>query len=366
MYVCFSFVVGDFGIAKVLENSLELAQTCIGSPFYISPEICENKPYDKKSDIWALGCVLYELSTLKYAFVAKNMKFLLTRIITGVYSPVPNYVSAQIRNLISVLLKPNPKDRPTAAAILKKPFLQKYVSKYSCEIKKTNLNRARSKSGETFRSMDTKNGLRSRVLSSSCLKLNDNKKFLTKPETKYDPQNKYRRKLQREDSRNYLEINAKPLNYLNNVSKLKINSKLPKVDSQYYNLIAENSERKENNKCSEQNTFAPSDITSKFLVNNKIENKINDKRMEDPWDGEIFLDAEDNMSNLIDNEISSEAMRNIHDNRKKWIANTFDRGKLIEILSEADLISSSCLNTVLQASRGKMNMNYDYNLDLFE
>ncbi|CAH8856746.1 unnamed protein product [Trichobilharzia szidati] len=73
--------LGDFGIAKVLNHTLDLARTCIGTPYYLSPEICENKPYDHKSDIWALGCVLYEMTTLKHAFEAGNMKNLVLKII---------------------------------------------------------------------------------------------------------------------------------------------------------------------------------------------------------------------------------------------------------------------------------------------
>ncbi|XP_070937393.1 serine/threonine-protein kinase Nek5 isoform X4 [Macaca nemestrina] len=58
--------LGDFGIARVLNNSMELARTCVGTPYYLSPEICQNKPYNNKTDIWSLGCVLYELCTLKH------------------------------------------------------------------------------------------------------------------------------------------------------------------------------------------------------------------------------------------------------------------------------------------------------------
>jgi NIMA (never in mitosis gene a)-related kinase len=52
----------------VLSSDGDMAKTVIGTPYYLSPEICEDKPYDKKSDVWSLGCVLYEMVTLKHAF----------------------------------------------------------------------------------------------------------------------------------------------------------------------------------------------------------------------------------------------------------------------------------------------------------
>ena len=64
--------IGDFGIAKVLQNTCEMAKTAIGTPYYLSPEICKQKPYNQKTDIWSLGCILYELATLKHAFDAKR------------------------------------------------------------------------------------------------------------------------------------------------------------------------------------------------------------------------------------------------------------------------------------------------------
>ncbi len=68
--------LGDFGISKVLDGSRDFAQTCIGTPYYMSPELFKNLQYNHKSDVWALGCVLYELCTLKHAFDAQ--RFLLT------------------------------------------------------------------------------------------------------------------------------------------------------------------------------------------------------------------------------------------------------------------------------------------------
>ncbi|KAL8576451.1 hypothetical protein ACOMHN_049018 [Nucella lapillus] len=121
--------LGDFGIAKVLNNTVELARTCIGTPYYLSPEIVENKPYNNKSDIWSLGCVLYELTTLKHAFEAGNMKNLVLKIIRGSYPPVAPQYSYDLRGLIAQLFKRAPRDRPSINSVLKKNFIMERVRK---------------------------------------------------------------------------------------------------------------------------------------------------------------------------------------------------------------------------------------------
>jgi NIMA (never in mitosis gene a)-related kinase len=62
--------LGDFGIARIMDGTTDYARTCVGTPYYLSPEIWENNPYNNKSDLWAMGCVLYEMTTLKHAFEA--------------------------------------------------------------------------------------------------------------------------------------------------------------------------------------------------------------------------------------------------------------------------------------------------------
>ena len=64
--------IGDLGVAKVLSSSGGFANTKVGTPIYLSPELCQEKPYNNKSDIWALGCLVYELCTLKHPFMAPN------------------------------------------------------------------------------------------------------------------------------------------------------------------------------------------------------------------------------------------------------------------------------------------------------
>ena len=59
----FSVKIGDLGVAKLLETSTAFAQTIVGTPYYLSPELCTDQPYRDKSDCWALGVLLYEVRT---------------------------------------------------------------------------------------------------------------------------------------------------------------------------------------------------------------------------------------------------------------------------------------------------------------
>ena len=79
--------LGDFGIAKSIASSCDLAYTSIGTPYYLSPEIGQGKPYSYSSDIWSLGCVLYEMITLRHVFEANNIKDLLHQIIKAPHRP---------------------------------------------------------------------------------------------------------------------------------------------------------------------------------------------------------------------------------------------------------------------------------------
>ncbi|KFV83226.1 Serine/threonine-protein kinase Nek5, partial [Struthio camelus australis] len=122
--------LGDFGIAKELNNTMELACTCVGTPYYLSPEICENQPYNNKTDIWSLGCVLYELCALKHPFEGNSLHQLVLKICRGHFQPVsPNY-SYDLRILISQLFKISPRDRPSINSILRKPFLEKLIVRH--------------------------------------------------------------------------------------------------------------------------------------------------------------------------------------------------------------------------------------------
>jgi NIMA (never in mitosis gene a)-related kinase len=110
--------IGDLGVAKVLSEHTKLAKTLVGTPYYLSPEVCEEKPYNEKSDVWALGCVLYELCTFKHPFEASNQPALFMKIIRGRYDPIVSNYSKDLIALIDQCLQKNPLQRPSTQQLL--------------------------------------------------------------------------------------------------------------------------------------------------------------------------------------------------------------------------------------------------------
>lgn len=116
--------LGDFGIAKLLDHTTAFAKTSIGTPFYLSPEICEGKQYNAKSDIWSLGCVLYELCTLKKPFDSNCINGLIIKIISKNPEPIPNCYSKSLKELVKKLLRKNPVKRPSIQEILNLKYIK--------------------------------------------------------------------------------------------------------------------------------------------------------------------------------------------------------------------------------------------------
>lgn len=134
--------MGDFGIAKVLSSTQAIARTAIGTPYYLSPEVCQEKPYAWPADIWAMGVILYELCALKLPFDGgSNMVVLVQSIIRGTAPPLPEEYSTFIRGLCTEMLNKVPAKRPTAGAILSRGPLQSIVQSFFEE--------ARAKARET-------------------------------------------------------------------------------------------------------------------------------------------------------------------------------------------------------------------------
>ena len=124
--------LGDLNVSKVAKQGLCYTQT--GTPYYASPEVWKDQPYDNKSDIWSLGCVLYEAVALKSPFRADDMQGLYKRVLKGAYPRIPKQFSAELSLMIKALLTVDPAKRPSCEQILEmKPVVKRLEKLYPSE-----------------------------------------------------------------------------------------------------------------------------------------------------------------------------------------------------------------------------------------
>ena len=119
--------LGDFGTAKCLEETGDFAETVVGSPFYLSPEICQGVPYNSKTDIWSLGCVLYEMCTLEPAFSGDCIGGIVMKILREEQPPIPGEYSNDLSQLVDWMLQKAPGRRPSISQILGLSFLKQVL-----------------------------------------------------------------------------------------------------------------------------------------------------------------------------------------------------------------------------------------------
>lgn len=108
--------IGDMNVSKIAKKGLLYTQT--GTPYYASPEVWKDKPYDHKSDMWSLGCIVYEMCALKPPFRAENMEGLYKRVVRGIFDKLPNRYSVELGDHVKQLLHLQPSHRSDCSKLL--------------------------------------------------------------------------------------------------------------------------------------------------------------------------------------------------------------------------------------------------------
>uniref|UniRef100_A0A8B9V295 Serine/threonine-protein kinase Nek11 n=1 Tax=Anas zonorhyncha TaxID=75864 RepID=A0A8B9V295_9AVES len=130
--------IGDFGVSRLLMGSCDLATTFTGTPYYMSPEALKHQGYNTKSDIWSLGCILYEMCCMDHAFSGHNFLSVVLKIVEGDTPSLPDRYPSKLNAVLSSMLSKNPSMRPAAAEILKIPYVDEQLK--NMQDKYTNMN----------------------------------------------------------------------------------------------------------------------------------------------------------------------------------------------------------------------------------
>ena len=114
----------------MLDGSCDLAHTIVGTPYYMSPELFSDQPYNYKSDVWALGCCIYEIASLRQAFAAHNINALMYKIVQGRVPPIPSKYSSELATLVQQMMARDADRRPTVYQILRRGFIRAHISMF--------------------------------------------------------------------------------------------------------------------------------------------------------------------------------------------------------------------------------------------
>jgi NIMA (never in mitosis gene a)-related kinase len=111
-------IFNSFSVLLIVYIKSTFAYTGVGTPLYFSPEMCNEKPYNQKGDIWAFGCLMYELCTFRPPFIASNQIALAKKICNEEAAPLPNHIPRDLTFLIMKMLQKDPEKRPDIEQIL--------------------------------------------------------------------------------------------------------------------------------------------------------------------------------------------------------------------------------------------------------
>ena len=232
--------IGDLNVSKVAYRGLGYTQT--GTPYYASPEVWRDEPYDIKSDIWSLGCVTFEMLALHPPFRAENMEKLYNKVIQCQYGKISDRYSDDIREIIKLLLKVKTKERPTCAQILKHPLVKKRLEFFQAQAGNDNIDIDDMEEGVLLRTIR---------IPSNLLCLSDKL-----PEANYENPFKQRK----------LEFNK---NKINNKGNTFPNSNLPEIK-------CGNKTKKENDNNEEEKVHRETELN--YKKNKKEENLLKIKK----------------------------------------------------------------------------------------
>lgn len=145
--------LGDFGVSIALKDTMDLAKTALGTPYFLCPEIIRHEKYNQKADIWMIGCTFYEICALRKPFNGGNIISLVTSICNDDPLPLSNIYSDELQDLILSMINKNPDLRPNVQDLLETEILQRTLNKLIC--KRESVDTFVTDENESYHQMDS-------------------------------------------------------------------------------------------------------------------------------------------------------------------------------------------------------------------
>ena len=251
--------LGDLNVSKVTRKGMGYTQT--GTPYYASPEVWKDKPYDSKSDIWSLGCVIYEMCALNPPFRAQSMEDLFKKVIRGYYPDISNKYSKDLSEILKLMIQIEVGARPNCDELLKMPIVKKRIDFFN------NKNDGKEIKEENIIS-------NKELLSTIRIPKNINNLSRNLPKPNYVS--------------NSFDLNNNSINNNNESNINKINNKydflnINKKENILLNKISINIKKRLNNMNNNINSLSKKNLGIKYNVNNKLEDIfLKNKNIETP------------------------------------------------------------------------------------
>ena len=228
--------IGDLNISKFSLNGLARTQT--GTPYYCSPEIWDDHAYDKKSDVWSVGCIIYELCTLDLPFKGKDIKELALNIKKGYYESISNYYSNDLQTLISYMLIVDPRKRFSSKQLINCDIVKSKIEMFKNDdiycIIKNNENHCNVNMIDTIRLPQDLNDINKKLPKKKKIKKSENEMMMNdeyetmKSNKLKDIANEIKNEIKKEENENnnynhnyFLDKNDKEKQNNNDENKLK-------------------------------------------------------------------------------------------------------------------------------------------------
>ena len=254
--------LGDFGLSRELSNESKFAYSHVGTPYYMSPEQIDETKYNEKSDIWSLGCFLYELTTFHPPFEAKNQIMLAMRIKSGKVEKINKRYSEELWRVITWMLTVNYNNRPSSEDLLNIP--QVCIRLREKRIKDTLYK---------LKLFEEKLNLRDKEQKEREDKLNDKEKNLNKKENELLIKENELKEKENELKEKENELKEKEKKIKN--SSIISNTTTTGYSSKFPSSINSNDLNNMNNSNNSHNNYMSNNIDVYSIKNNIMKNMIN-------------------------------------------------------------------------------------------